>query len=129
TTATPTIAPPSAEAAPNQPSATYNVSQAWQRRFAMLEKFGAAGGYKRFMSSPELKAASFKEKFFAMSNIWAFLFGMFYYLCKGMWQRALVLFGFSCLYSTVLVCIEIAFGIKINASVYWAVPAAVMGRL
>lgn len=35
-------------------------------------------------------------------NVWAFLFGVFYYLIKGMWKKALSLFGASLVLITIL---------------------------
>ena len=61
-----------------------NVSQNWQARFALIEK---AGGPKL----PKLKALSPGERFRVVMSFWAFFFGPFFYLAKGMWRKAITL--------------------------------------
>lgn len=62
------------------------VSTSWKQRFRLIEK---AGGAKQ----PNLKGLSTGERFKIGFNVLAFLFGPFYYLAKGMWKKALALFG------------------------------------
>ena len=60
------------------------VSETWKRRFALLEK---AGGPKL----SKARELNFKERL-VLFNAWGFIFGPFYYLAKGMWKKAIVLF-------------------------------------
>lgn len=64
------------------------VSAGWNKRFAQIEK---AGGPKM----PRAKDFPFGERCFLVFNIWGFLFGPFYYLVKGMWKKAISLFGLT----------------------------------
>ncbi len=65
----------------------------WQRRFAFFSQYGPVG------STPEAKAAyralPFWERTRLGFNLWAFFFGPFYLLVKGMWRKALTLLGIS----------------------------------
>ena len=65
------------------------VSPAWKQRFYLIEK---AGGAKQ----PKFKELSGGERMKIGFNILAFLFGPIYYATKGMWRKALSLFG-ACL--------------------------------
>lgn len=62
------------------------VSDAWKTRFRLIER---AGGVKL----PNLKALSFGQRMKVMFNVLAFLLGPLYYLTKGLWKKALVLFA------------------------------------
>jgi hypothetical protein len=54
----------------------------WKKRFALIER---AGGPTR----ANILTLSAIDRFRASFNIWAFLFGTFYFLAKGMWRRAI----------------------------------------
>lgn len=71
------------------------VSDNWKVRFRLLER---AGGVKL----PKLKELSTGERMKIMFNVLAFLFGPLYYLSKGMWKKALVLFAICFLILVVL---------------------------
>jgi len=62
------------------------VSVSWKRKFRLIEK---AGGPRQ----PNLKALSSGERLKIGFNILAFLLGPLYYLAKGMWKKAIALFG------------------------------------
>jgi hypothetical protein len=70
--------------APSSPKQQSEVSPLWQIRFDLVEK---AGGPTR----PLLKQLAFGERFRLLFNIWAVLFGGFYYIAKGMWRKAIVM--------------------------------------
>ena len=65
------------------------LHQKWQRRFAVIEKAG--GKRARWWRWPEAKRLTAKEKRLITSNLWAFVFGPFYYLYLGMWRKAITL--------------------------------------
>jgi len=65
-----------------------NVSSKWKIRFAFFEKHGGPGS-SDFTSA--LKELSFSERLKVRMNFWAFFFGPLYFLCIGLWKRALVL--------------------------------------
>lgn len=62
------------------------VSDAWKQKFRLIEKAGGA-------RQPDLKSLSSGERMKIGFNIVAFLFGPVYYLVKGMWRKALSIFG------------------------------------
>lgn len=62
------------------------VTPSWRNKFLLINK---AGGPRL----PDYKSLSFGERFSLGFNVLAFLFGPFYYLAKGMWRKALFLFG------------------------------------
>jgi len=65
------------------------LSEKWQRRFAAIEKAG--GERTRWWRWPEAKQLTSKERRLITSNLWAFVFGPFYYLYLGMWRKAITL--------------------------------------
>jgi hypothetical protein len=65
------------------------LSDKWRRRFAAIEKAG--GERTRWWRWPEAKQLTRKEKRLITSNLWAFVFGPFYYLYLGMWRKAITL--------------------------------------
>lgn len=65
------------------------LSEKWRRRFAAIEKAG--GERTRWWRWPEAKRLTGKEKRLITSNLWAFVFGPFYYLYLGLWRKAITL--------------------------------------
>lgn len=92
-----------------------SISDPWKRKFELIEK---AGGVKM----PNAKSLSFGERLKAVPNIWAFLFGPFYYLAKGMWKKAISLFGVSVLVIIILEVICQALGVS-DAIINFVAPA------
>lgn len=78
-TGTPSFEP----AAPASATDTVELSEAWKKRFAQMER---AGGLKM----TKFKELSFSERMNCTFNGWAAIFGIFYYISKGMWKRGLV---------------------------------------
>ncbi len=66
-----------------------DLSEKWQQRFRAIEKAG--GERARWWRWPEAKQLTAKEKRLITSNLWAFVFGPFYYLYLGMWRKAITL--------------------------------------
>ncbi|WP_114971115.1 DUF2628 domain-containing protein [Rhodoferax ferrireducens] len=94
-------------------AASTGLSDAWTRRFALIEK---AGGPKL----PKMKELSFAERFQLIFNIWAFLFGPFYYAANGMWKKGLTLLG-VCLVAVIILAIILeAIGISPDAAAFFA---------
>lgn len=56
--------------------------------FILIDK---AGGPKL----PNIKDLTFTERLKVIFNIWAFLFGILYYLYKKMWKRGIVYFALT----------------------------------
>jgi uncharacterized membrane protein YvbJ len=100
-------------------SKTETISESWQQRFELLEK---AGGVK----TPNLKNLPFGERRKIVFNIWGFLFGPLYYLAKGMWKKAISLFGICILIIVALeaICQVIGISDKITNFVAAAVFAS-----
>jgi hypothetical protein len=64
------------------------LEAAWERRFALIDK---AGGPKL----PKLWSLPAGEVWAIKANLWAFVFGVFYYAAKGMWKKGLSLLGLA----------------------------------
>lgn len=62
------------------------VSDSWKQKFRLIRK---AGGPRL----QNLKALASSERFRIGFNVLAFFFGPIYYAAKGMWRKALSLFG------------------------------------
>jgi hypothetical protein len=74
---------------------TPDLSKSWKKKFSIIEK---AGGTKL----PKVRELTFGELFLINLNFWAYLFGPFYYLAKGMWKKAVLLFGLCVIGAAVL---------------------------
>lgn len=100
TVAAPAVTPLFATTAPSAPPATAAGTAGspaeqidaliWQSRFALIDK---AGGAKL----PRLWSLPPKEILLIRWNLWAFLFGPFYYGFKGMLKKGLALSGIGLL--------------------------------
>ncbi|MDP2852063.1 MAG: DUF2628 domain-containing protein, partial [Gallionella sp.] len=110
---------PSQEATSSTTS-VQKVSEAWKNKFALLEK---AGGPKL----PKVRELAFRERSKVVFNIWGFLFGPFYYLAKGMWKKAIVLFALCVTAIVVLAIILKAMGIS-DAITNFISPAVFAAR-
>lgn len=75
------------------------VSDKWKEKFRLFRKAGAPA----FSRLKDLPAGERKRAGFGF-NLFAFLFGPFYYLAKGMWRRGL---------SLMVVCIAVVAGLEI----------------
>ncbi len=94
-----------------------SISESWKRTFELIEK---AGGVKL----PNFKTLSFGERI-KFINIWAFLFGPFYYFAKGMWKKAISLWAVSVLIIVISQAIFQALGFSDPAT--YIVVAAIFG--
>lgn len=65
-----------------------DLPKVWQTRFALIDR---AGGAKL----PQISLLTGGERGKVLFNLWGFLFGPFYYLAKGLWKKAIVLFVLS----------------------------------
>ena len=74
---------PAAPAA-NEYAAPLRLPLVWQRKFALIEQ---AGG----VDLPKLAQLPLATRIRLHCNPFAMLFGVLYYLCKGMWKRGLAL--------------------------------------
>lgn len=63
------------------------VSDKWKQRFKWLKRAGGPA-MKNLNNLPKEDRAGFNNFF----NVLAFLFGPLYYICKGMWKKAITLF-------------------------------------
>lgn len=83
----PVAAPATARAAakPMDPIARLDVSDAWKRKFRLIEKAGGP-------TLPNFRELPFGERYALGLNFLAFLFGPFYYLAKGLWRQAVLYF-------------------------------------
>jgi hypothetical protein len=85
-------APPQATvadvAAPNAEAdiAGLPVSDGWKARFYLIRRAGGP-------AMKQINALSFSERMKITFNILGFLLGPLYYLAKGMWRKAISLFG------------------------------------
>ncbi|USX26057.1 DUF2628 domain-containing protein [Oxalobacteraceae bacterium OTU3CINTB1] len=65
-----------------------DLSALWRIRFDLIEK---AGGPTR----PLFKQLTFGQRCRVAFNLWALVFGLFYYLAKGMWRKAITVLCLS----------------------------------
>ncbi len=81
------------------------VPNAWQERFAFYQQYGQPG------STPAAKDAYRSLPFFAKMklafNVWAFLFGPFYFFVKGMWRKGLTILGAALVLASVLAIVGV----------------------
>ena len=84
-------------------------SEKWRQRFAAIEKAG--GERTRWWRWPERKMLTGKERRLITSNLWAFLFGPFYYLSIGLWRKAITL-------TLLAAVIDVALGVTADALGY-----------
>lgn len=96
------------------------MSQSWKHRFALIEK---VGGLDYIRDLPYL------ERWQVSFNIWAFLFGIFYYLVLGMWKKGIVLTLLCIVGSTILITVLSAMGFPARTidPLSWILPAAIFG--
>lgn len=100
---------------PNPTIVDLEISDTWKKKFEFMQE---ARGAKL------IKGISFKERFDLVFNIWAMVFGVFYYIAKGMWKKGLILQGIFLLMGVGLLLLEQVVGKTIPAVFYWSVPAA-----
>lgn len=62
------------------------IPEKWKRKFILIEE---AGG----VNTLDLGALTFGERFTLFWNIWALLFGPFYYTYIGLWRQAVSYFS------------------------------------
>jgi len=62
-----------------------DIGPLWRMRFDLIEKAGGP-------ALPHRKRLRFFQNLRVMFNLWALLFGPFYYIAKGMWRKALTIF-------------------------------------
>lgn len=67
------------------PDLPADIGPLWRMRFDLIEK---AGGPKL----PHRKRLRFGQNLRVLFNLWALLFGPFYYIAKGMWRKAITIF-------------------------------------
>lgn len=60
-----------------------DVSETWKRRFYIIERAGGA-------DLPNGRHLSFGDRRVVNFNFFAFFFGPFYYLAKGLWRQAIL---------------------------------------
>ncbi len=103
-----------------------NVNKNWQTKFDLLEKIGADEQFiYKALSSSAYKELNFNNKQKISFNIWAFLFGAFYYFAKKMWIKGAVILGIVWTLSAFLTLIENIAGFSFPGIFYW-IPSAVI---
>lgn len=111
------VQPGTASVAAAQVALRDSSSKLWATRFALIEK---AGGSKL----PKLWELPFREVWKVKANLLAFLFGVFYYIAKGMWKKGLTLQAIAIVAVFVLAVIFEAIGW--SPDMLWIFAAAFM---
>nr|WP_279343761.1 DUF2628 domain-containing protein [Variovorax terrae] len=62
------------------------LSETWKKRFALIDKAGGPDW-------GHVSTLPFQERVTVCFNLWACLFGPFYYLAKGLWKKAIAYAG------------------------------------
>jgi len=70
-----------------------DVSLKWKERFRLIEQIGWDNGM--FKNYWNFRSLSFSQRLTLAFNIWAFLFGIFYYFAKGLWLKGIFLVGIA----------------------------------
>lgn len=93
------------------------VSESWKDKFRVLAEVGKPITYSmRLRNESAYKNLPIGIKF----NIWALLFGIIYYLHKGMWKKGIVLLGSGVM---LIIVITILFGLTAgNFASFFAIP-------
>lgn len=103
-----------------------NVSEAWKRKFALLEKLGAD---KQFILDAQTysksKELGFWDRQKISFNFWAFFFGCLYYFSKKMWTKGAFILGVVWAYATLLAIVELVFKFEIPAAIFW-IPSSII---
>ena len=94
---------------PNSPPISADVlaqiSEPWRTRFDLIDKCGGFNG-NAFLPDvadrKKIRELGFLAPIRLAINIWAFLFGPFYYFAKGMWRRGLSLCAIGLLLSKLI---------------------------
>lgn len=94
----------------------------WRQRFAVIEKAG--GEHVRWWRWPEGKQLTGREKRLITSNLWAFVFGPFYYLYLGMWRKAITLSLLALAIDAILSVAGDALGVPVDRFL-WVVSAII----
>lgn len=109
------------EAKETQNNATLRGS--WNKKFDILEKIGAGNGLKSYFEN--YKLLSFGERFKIGFNVFAFMFGPFYYFVKRMWFKGAFLLGAIVTLNVILTLIESAFDTTFPMAIYQMPGAAI----
>lgn len=101
----------------------YDVSDTWERRFDTFKELGVDElGYMKAMKGDKVKALSFSERNKVLLNVWALVFGPFYYIAKKMYFKGAFILGASWLFSALLGMVESFVGINLPSVIFWIVP-------
>lgn len=101
--ACPECGAPQAALATTQDSSK-NISSHWKERFDLIEKIGWDEGMLKNYSN--YKQLTFSERHKVSFNTLAALFGPLYYLVKGMWAKAILIFLAATAVSSTLLAVE-----------------------
>lgn len=97
----------------------------WRQRFAVIEKAG--GERVRWWRWPERKQLTGKERRQITSNLWAFVFGPFYYLYLGMWRKAITLSLVALVIDAILIVAGDTLGVPVERFL-WVVSAIIFSQ-
>jgi hypothetical protein len=98
------------------------IPEKWKKKFLIIEE---AGG----VNTLDVGELTFGKRFSLFWNIWALLFGPFYYLFLGLWRQALSYFSATFIAIVLLVAgglIEIADAIGVGVSIFYMMRANVL---
>jgi len=91
---------------------TLPVSDSWKSKFRMIFEMEPLkfGFLPKFKNEEVFKKSPITMKL----NIWAFLFGIFYYIAKGMWKKGIVL---QVIVIVIVLAADLLFGDKVSTAV------------
>jgi len=81
------------------PIASLAVSETWKKRFRLIEQAGGP-------TLPRIRELDGRERMSINFNGWAFLFGVFYLLAKGLWRQGVAYLVLVVALSAVLVALH-----------------------
>ncbi|WP_289106530.1 DUF2628 domain-containing protein [uncultured Pseudoalteromonas sp.] len=98
----------------------------WRERFEILDSLPQVSSIFSLGKTQEFKSLDKKSSHKVMFNIYAFIFGAFYYFFKGMWEKGIIILFISMTYTFSLSIIEEVFEFQIYSAIYWVVPSSII---
>ena len=100
-----------------------NVSPYWKKAFKAFEKAGPLTGLY-YENAAELERAERKLVGF---NFSAFIFGVFFYFQKGMFEKGMMILGMGWFHGAILLIIAKIMGGGMHPGAFWLPIAAIAG--
>lgn len=98
----------------------------WRERFEILDSLPQVSSIFSLGKTQEFKSLDKKSSHKVMFNVYAFIFGVFYYFFKGMWEKGIIILFISMAYTLSLSIFEEALEFQIYSALYWVIPSSII---